>query len=111
VDDDHAAPSWTFLTNHARVLAGIAQDPGIRLREIGARAGITERAAHGIVVELADAGYVTRRRNGRRNQYTINAELPVHDPIAREVNVGQLLEILTATPRFAQRVDGTGTNG
>jgi hypothetical protein len=25
-------PSWSFLTNHARVLLCIAQDPGVRLR-------------------------------------------------------------------------------
>ncbi len=93
---DDSAPTWTFLTNHAQVLVCIADDPGVRLREIGQRVGITERAAHRIVGELAAAGYITRQRNGRRNQYTINAHLPVHDPIARQHNVGQLLEILTA---------------
>src|SRR5579863_5078764 len=93
-----AAPGWMFLTNHAQVLVCIAQDPGIRLREIGERVGITERAAHRIVVELADAGYITRRRNGRRNHYTINAHFPLPDPIAREQNVGELLAILTARP-------------
>jgi len=90
------SPSWTFLTNHAQVLVCIAEDPGVRLREIGERAGITERAAHRIVVDLTDAGYITRQRSGRRNQYTINTDLPVHDPIAREQNVGQLLEIPSA---------------
>ncbi|MDQ6820564.1 MAG: MarR family winged helix-turn-helix transcriptional regulator [Actinomycetota bacterium] len=88
------SPSWTFLTNHAQVLVCIAHDPGVRLREIGERVGITERAAHRIVVELAAAGYITRQRNGRRNQYTINVDLPVHDPIAHEQNAGQLLKIL-----------------
>ena|ERR1022692_1198076 len=88
-------PRWTFLTNHAQVLVCIAHDPGVRLREIGERVGITERGAHRIVVELAAAGYITRQRNGRRNRYTINARLPLPDPIAHEQNVGQLLEILT----------------
>jgi DNA-binding MarR family transcriptional regulator len=94
-----STPGWTFLTNQAQVLVCIADDPGVRLREIGERVGITERAAHRIVVELAAAGYITRQRNGRRNQYTVNAHLPVHDPIAREQNVGQLLEILAAPQR------------
>jgi predicted HTH transcriptional regulator len=98
------SPSWTFLTNHAQVLVCIAEDPGVRLREIGERAGITERAAHRIVVDLTDAGYITRQRSGRRNQYTINAQLPVHDPIARQQNVGQLLEIFSA-PGGQGRVD------
>ena len=44
--------NWTFLTNHAQVLLCIADDPGVRLREIGERVGITERATHRIVVEL-----------------------------------------------------------
>src|SRR5579885_88366 len=92
------APAWTFLTNHAQVLVCIARDPGIRLREIGERIGITERAAHRIVVELADAGYITRQRTGRRNHYTINAHFPLPDPIAREQNIGELLAILTGLP-------------
>jgi MarR family protein len=107
---EHAAPGWTFLTNHAQVLVCIAQDPGIRLREIGERVGITERAAHRIVVELADAGYITRERNGRRNHYTINAHFPLPDPIAREQNVGELLAILTGPPQ-TKRVDRSGTSG
>jgi predicted transcriptional regulator len=89
-----AAPSWTFLTNHAKVLICISRDPGVRLRDIGEQVGITERAAHRIVVELGTAGYVTRERNGRRNQYTIDPDLPVHDPLVGEQNVGHLLEIL-----------------
>jgi DNA-binding Lrp family transcriptional regulator len=91
------SPGWAFLTNHARVLVSIAQDPGIRLREIGDRVEITERAAHRIVTELTDAGYITRERNGRRNRYTIKAHLPLPDPIARERNLGELLEILAGT--------------
>ena len=93
---ENTRPSWTFLTNHAQVLVCIARDPGVRLREIGERVGITERAAHRIVVELADAGYITRARNGRRNTYTVNARSQLPDPIARGQNVGELLEILTA---------------
>ena len=81
---EHAAPGWAFLTNHAQVLVCIARDPGVRLRDIGERVGITERAAHRIVAELADAGYITRQRNGRRNHYTINAHLPLPDTLARE---------------------------
>ena len=88
-------PAWSFLTNHARVLLCIARDPGIRLREIGATVGITERAAHRIVGDLADAGYISRQRNGRRNHYTVQTELPLGDPLAREQTIGDLLAILT----------------
>ena len=108
---ESGSPGWTFLTNHAQVLICIAHDPGVRLRDIGERVGITERAAHRIVTELAATGYITRQRNGRRNHYTINAHLPFPDTLAREQNVGQLLEILTATHRPEPRVDRMGTSG
>ena len=104
------ALGWTFLTNHMQVLVCIAEDPGNSLREIGERVGITERAAHRIVVDLADAGYITRERNGRRNHYTINAQFPLPDPVARGQNVGELLAILTGPPATS-RVGRSGTSG
>lgn len=87
-------PKWTFLTNHAQVLLCIADDPGIRLREIGERAGITERAAHRIVGELERSGYLSRERHGRRNRYTIKPHLPLPDSVARERQIGDLLDVL-----------------
>jgi predicted transcriptional regulator of viral defense system len=85
---------WGFLTNHAQVLVCIAHDPGIRVREISEAVGITERAAHRIVAELDAAGYITRKRNGRRNQYTIQSHLPLPDPLARGEKLGDLLAVL-----------------
>ena len=102
---EHATPRWAFLTNHARALICIARDPGARLREIGDRVGITERAAHRIVAELLAAGYITRTRDGRRNRYTVNADLPLPDPIARDQNVGDLLTLLATTDRPPARAD------
>lgn len=109
--DEDTAPGWAFLTNHAQALICIAHDPGIRLRDIGGRLGITERAAHRIVTELAAAGYIARRRNGRRNHYTINAHLPLPDAIAREQSIGELLEILIAKSGSERRVDRSSTSG
>jgi predicted transcriptional regulator len=90
--------NWSFLTNHARVLLCIARDPGSRLREIGEAVGITERAAHRIVVELASAGYISRERHGRRNRYTIQSDLRLPDPLAHEQKIGDLLAILAGEP-------------
>jgi len=89
-------PGWTFLSNYAQVLLCIAHDPHIRLRDIGDQVGITERAAHRIVGELDDAGYLARERDGRRNRYTISHDLPLPDRLARNQKIGDLLEILTA---------------
>ena len=88
---------WTFLSNHGRVLLCIARDPMIRLRDIGEQVGVTERAAHRIVSELSDAGYITRERRGRRNHYAIRHDLPLPDEIARSQRVGDLLQALTET--------------
>jgi DNA-binding MarR family transcriptional regulator len=85
---------WSFLTNHAQVLLCITHDPGIRLREIGDRVGITERAAHRIVSELAAAGYISRTRKGRRNHYTIQSHQRLPDRLAREQKIGDLLAVL-----------------
>jgi DNA-binding IclR family transcriptional regulator len=95
--------TWSFLTNHAQVLLCIAHDPGIRLREIGDSVGITERAAHRIVSELADAGYISRQRIGRRNRYTVQPDLPISDPLAREQKLSDLLRL--HDPRHS-RLDG-----
>jgi uncharacterized membrane protein len=87
-------PPWDFLTNHAHVLLCVASDPGIRLRDIAAAVGITERAAHRIVTELVDDGYVLRERSGRRNRYEVVAGLPLRHPLVEEQRVGDLLKLL-----------------
>ena len=87
--------SWTFLTNHARVLLCIAHDPGVRLREIAARLGITERSAYGIVTDLVQAGYIVKQKDGRRNRYQIQVHLPLPEPTSRERTVGEVLALLT----------------
>jgi MarR-like DNA-binding transcriptional regulator SgrR of sgrS sRNA len=87
-------PGWSFLTSHARVLLCIGHDPGLRLRDIAARLGITERTAHGILTDLVRAGYVTRTKDGRRNRYQIQAHLPLPEPGTREPSIGELLAVL-----------------
>jgi DNA-binding transcriptional ArsR family regulator len=85
---------WSFLTNHARVLLCIALDPGIRLRDIAATVGITERTAFGVVADLTDAGYVIKERDGRRNRYEVQHHLPLAEPTSEERTIGDVLELL-----------------
>ena len=89
--------NWSFLTSHARVLMCIAHDPGARLRDIAAGLGITERSAHGIVTDLAEAGYLIRQKDGRRNRYQIQAHLPLPEPASRDRTVGEVLALLVGT--------------
>jgi hypothetical protein len=88
--------TWSFLTNHARVLLCIAHDPGARLRDISASLGITERSAHGIVTDLAEAGYVIKQKDGRRNRYQVQAHLPVPGPGTREPAIGEIAALFAA---------------
>jgi Winged helix DNA-binding domain len=89
--------NWTFLTNHAQVLLCIAHDPGTRLRDIAASLNITERSAFSIVTDLADAGYLVRHKDGRRNRYQIQAHLPLPEPASRDRTVGEVLALLAGT--------------
>ena len=88
---------WSFLTNHAQVLLCIAHDPGVRLREIAASTGITERTAYGIVTDLTEAGYVVKHKDGRRNRYQIQAHLPLPETDSRERTIGEILALLAGT--------------
>ncbi len=90
-------PAWSFLTNHARALACIADDPGVRLRDIASTLDITERSAYGIVTDLANSGYVVKERDGRRNRYSIRTEAPLREAMGREQTIGELLDLLVDT--------------
>lgn len=89
-----ATTHWTFLTNHAQVLLCIANDPEIRLRDVAETVGITERAAHRIVVDLAEAGFLERERHGRRNRYLINEKTEMRHPAQEGYQIGELLDLL-----------------
>ena len=86
---------WTFLTNHAHVLLCIAKDPELRMRDVAAAVGVTERAVQRIVAELEEAGYVLREREGRRNRYQVRTELPLRHPIERHREVAALIEMVS----------------
>ena len=90
---DPAVPSWTFLSNHALVLVCVAADPGIRMRDIAGRVGITERGVHRIVKELEAGGYLTAVRDGRRKRYLVHADRPLRHPLTAHRTVRQLVEL------------------
>lgn len=86
--------TWTFLTNHSHVLLVLARDPRLRLRDVAAAVGITERATQRIVAELTDTGYLSRTRVGRRNHYELHLDLPLRHPLERHRTVGDILAVL-----------------
>ena len=95
MDSPSSPPSgWTFLTNHAHVLFCIARDPEVRLRDVAARVGITERAVQRIVTDLEAEGFLTISKEGRRNRYRLRPELPLRHPIERHRTVKALIDLM-----------------
>ncbi len=88
-----------LLTNHAHALLCLAKEPGVRLREVASCVGVTERAAHRIVCELQEAGYITRHRVGRRNFYEIHVDAPLGHPLEGGRTVGDLLAPFVDRPK------------
>lgn len=95
--------TWSFFTNHARVLICIARDPGLRLRDLATAVDITERSAHAIVTDLVEAGYVVKDKDGRRNRYLIETQLPLRESISAERTIGEVLALLVGAEAVKRR--------
>lgn len=100
--------SWTFLTNHAHVLVCLRTDHAVRVRDLADQVGITERAAHRILGDLIETGYVTKERVGRRNRYRLNLDHPMRHPLERSAPVRDLIEALANS---ASRVGSPTSTG
>jgi DNA-binding MarR family transcriptional regulator len=87
-------PRWTFLTNHAHVLAVLHSDPQLVLRQVAVVVGITERAVQRIVQDLEEGGFVRREKVGRRNRYHVLTKLSLRHPIESHRNIGELLKLI-----------------
>jgi len=93
------AGRWTFLTNHAHVLVCLKLEPGLALRDVAQRVGITERAVQRIVAELEEGGVLARRREGRKNVYRIHEAVPLRHGLEAHRTVGDLLRMVAARGR------------
>ena len=100
VPEPTSAP-WTFLTNHAHVLICIADNPEVRMRDVAARVGVTERAVQRIVSELEEGGYLSHERVGRCNRYNVHTALPLRHPIEQHCLVSSLLKPILGGRRSA----------
>jgi DNA-binding IclR family transcriptional regulator len=90
---------WTFITNHARVLAVIAENQSVRVRDIAAHCRLTERAVQKIISDLEQNGYLSHTRDGRSNTYRIEQGKILRHPAEAGLTVASLLALLA-------RVDG-----
>lgn len=92
---------WHLLSNHALVLLAVARHPSARIRDVADAVGLTDRACQRILNDLTDAGYVGRRRVGRRNEYAIDSSMPMPHPMVQVHQVAELIS--TFAPGREQR--------
>lgn len=86
---------WTFLTNHGHAIVYLSMHPDARVRDVAVAVGITERAAQRILRDLVSSGYLSARKEGRRNSYSLNRKKHLRHPIENDHRIGDLLEALT----------------
>ena len=87
---------WTFITNHGLVLSYISHNPSHTAREIANHVGVTERTTHKIISDLEEAGYIERRKSGRKNLYRVDPALPLRHHTKLDIIVEDLLVALTS---------------
>jgi len=93
--------NWTFLSNHAHVLVCIAKNPDVRLSEVAELVGVRERTVHRIVHELIDAGYISIKKVGRNNVYSVDLEKPLRHPLEADHNIQAIVAPLLKKPKQA----------
>ena len=90
------SPRWTFITNHGLVLSYIFHNSRSTAREIASYIGVTERTTHKIISDLEEAGYIQRRKSGRRNVYRVDPALPLRHHTKQDIVVADLLDAMTS---------------
>lgn len=89
---------WTYLSNHGHVLVALARDPQVRMRDVAAAVGITERAVQQIVADLVAQGHVAKTRDGRRNRYRVNRRARFRHDLERGITLGAFVDLVTDVP-------------
>ena len=93
----HSADSstrWTFLTNHAHVLAVLHSDPQLVVRQVAIKVGITERAVQRIIQDLDESEFIQREKVGRQNRYHVLTNQSLRHPIEAHRKIGDLLKLI-----------------
>jgi predicted transcriptional regulator len=85
--------SWTFLSNHGHVIVQISQNPEVRLTDLAAQVGVTERRIREIISELRTEGYLEVTKSGRRNVYRVVESKRLRHSAESSHKLSELLEI------------------
>ncbi len=89
--------NWNFFTNHGHIIILLGRDPGLTLREISQKVGITERATQKIIGDLEKDGFVKISKVGRNNQYKIAGKKKLRHSIERSCSVDSLIGLINNT--------------
>lgn len=87
---------WGLLTNHALVLIHVVEHPRSTLRDISDAVGITERAALSLLRALEQDAIIARRKEGRRNVYTVDVDALMDHRSGGRYSIGQIASTLLA---------------
>jgi DNA-binding IclR family transcriptional regulator len=104
--------TWTFLTNHGRLLLAVARYPEATVAKLAEVSKITERSAYNILADLREAGYLYRWKVGRHNRYVINPALPLGEAVVENEAVGDFLRLIHGADvelHLASRVTSAGS--
>jgi DNA-binding MarR family transcriptional regulator len=94
MEEQAKRPNWTFITSHGVVLLEVMRSPDATVKQIAARAAVTERQAHRILADLVAEDYIVRERVGRRNRYRVNGARKLRHPAASDRRISELLSAL-----------------
>ena len=94
------------MSRHGMAMVAVVRRPDLRLRELAEQIGISPRATQTIVSDLVDAGFVERRRKGRRNHYQVRGDRSLPDPWAVDHEVSDLVGALVSGPRATRPSGG-----
>lgn len=97
---------FSFLTNYAHVLLLIARNSDVRMRELAADVGITERAVQRIVEDLSNSGYIVISKEGRRNRYQVRRDKSLRHPIESHCSIGDLIDLVYPEGEAAAKETG-----
>ena len=90
---------WYLISTHGVVLLHIARNPSATLREMSEALSVTERRISQIVRDLAEEGYLTITRVGRRSLYTVDESASMRHPTLAHIKLGDVLDLLMAQPQ------------
>lgn len=86
--------AWTFLSHHGHVLILLSRNPDETIDNLALHAGVTSRSVTSILRDLEEAGYISKRKMGRRNHYDINPQGPLRHPTSAHRTIGELIASL-----------------